>query len=39
LLSVARSLGVRGRTSMTKKELAAAIQKANERQSRRAPER
>lgn len=39
LLSVARSLGVRGRTSMTKKELATAIQKANERQTRRARER
>jgi RNA polymerase sigma-70 factor (sigma-B/F/G subfamily) len=36
LLSVARRLGVRGRSSMNKKELAAAIQKANDHQTRQA---
>ena len=36
LLDVARRLGVKGRSSMTKKELAEAIQKANERQTARA---
>jgi len=36
LKSVARRLGIRGRSSMSKKELAAAIQKANERQTRQA---
>ena len=36
LLSLARRLGVRGRSSMTKAELAAAIQQANDRRTRRA---
>jgi hypothetical protein len=36
LLRVARRLGVRGRSSMSKEELAAAIQKANDTQTRRA---
>jgi hypothetical protein len=36
LMSVARRLGVRGRSSMNKKKHAAAIQKANDRQTRRA---
>ena len=36
LLSLARRLGVPGRSSMTKAELAAAIQQANDRQTRRA---
>jgi hypothetical protein len=35
-MSVARRLGVRGRSSMNKKELAAAIQMANDRQTRQA---
>ena len=33
LLGIARHLGIGGRSSMSKKELAAAIQKANDRQT------
>ena len=33
LLGIARRLGIGGRSSMSKKELAAAIQKANDRQT------
>jgi hypothetical protein len=33
LLTIARRLGIRGRSSMRKKELAAAIQKASDRQT------
>ena len=35
LLGLARQLGVRGRSSMTKKELASAIQKANDNETRK----
>jgi cation transport regulator ChaB len=36
LLEVARRLGIKGRSSMDKKELAAAIQKANDKQTTQA---
>jgi cation transport regulator ChaB len=36
LLELARRLGVKGRSSMNKKELAAAIQRANDRETARA---
>jgi ChaB/Rho termination factor, N-terminal domain len=36
LLEIARRLGIRGRSSMSKKELAQAIQKANDQQTARA---
>jgi cation transport regulator ChaB len=39
LLTIARRLGIRGRSSMGKKELATAIQKASDRQTARARER
>jgi cation transport regulator ChaB len=35
LLELARQLDVRGRSSMSKKELAAAIQKANDKETRK----
>jgi cation transport regulator ChaB len=35
LLGLARQLDVRGRSSMSKKELAAAIQKANDKETRK----
>jgi ChaB/Rho termination factor, N-terminal domain len=36
LLEIARRLGIKGRSSMRKKELAAAIQRANDRETARA---
>jgi len=39
LMDVARRLDIRGRSSMTKQELVEAIQKANNRSSRKARER
>ncbi len=38
-MDVARRLDIRGRSSMTKQELVEAIQKANNRSSRKARER
>jgi len=39
LMDVARSLEIRGRSTMTKQELVEAIQKANDRSTRKARER
>jgi hypothetical protein len=39
LMDIARRLEIRGRSSMTKQQLVEAIQRANDRESRRSRER